>query len=308
MAITRYDLGSEYTGGFPAPTQEEAEAEMLPIATIDSEGDPSLRYAPADEVITADGTLAAALAPLLRGTGLTVTSDLLVVRPRPRSLQLQDFFLSGGLTSGSIGVLGWGLNGVGTPAYTRPNAASLGGTKGQPATSASANDRTSVTLGDTESKGISALDPVKILQCVWSMNNVLTDKRVFFGFMNDFSEEPSAATDALGIYYDSGIVSPANYRLISRASSAGSPVDSGSAVPANTNQLLTLLQPTAGTWQFYIGNSLIGSISSGLPTVTMNIGFRLETLTAATKNLRLGYFGLHGEPGGAFDDDAFLEA
>lgn len=305
MAVTRYDLGSEYTGGFPAPTQEEAEAEMIPIATVDSVGDPSLRYAPADEVIVADGTLSAALAPLLRGTGLTVdSSGRLRPRLRPRAVQVSDHFISGGLTSGSIGALGWSLLGTATPTLTRPGGSLTTASKTLLSTDVNTNDRACLTLANAEASDILGAAQFSILQCCWR-HPVLTDRRVFFGLMGTFATEPSAAVDCLGIYHDSAV--GASYRIIARASSAGSPVDTGVAAPDNVIELVTIWQPVAGTYQFYSGNTLIGTISSGAPVAACNVGFRLETLTGSAKTLNVNYFGLDADATSAYDDDAFLE-
>jgi hypothetical protein len=126
---------------------------------------------------------------------------------------------------------------------------------------------------------------------------------------SNFATETSAGVNVLGIYYDSA-VSP-NWRIIARSSSSGSPVDTGVPAPNNTAELLTIYQPTAGTFQFYSGNTLIGSISSGVPTAPMNLGWRLETLAASAKTHHLGGFILDASTDAATnaaDDDTFLEA
>ncbi len=300
-------MGLEFSGGFPAPTAEECAASALCRATLDAVGEPSLEYVAATDAVTADGTLSAALAPFLRGIGLTVDgSNALRPRLRPRLCAEQDFFTGGSAVSGSIGKLGWNLLGTGTPAASRQNPVGFASAqKLEPATSASVNDRTCLLLGDSETRGVSEAASVKLLQCVWRLDNVLTSKRLFFGLMDDFGVEPAANANCLGIYYDSA-VSP-NWQLIARAASAGSPVVSSAVVPANTAELVSLYQPVAGTWQFYLGNTLLGSISSGIPTPTMGIGFRLETLAVASKTFQVAYYGHEIAAAGAFDDDAFLE-
>lgn len=248
------------------------------------------------------------LAPLLRGSGLTVgDGSALQPRGRLRKVMRIDHFLGGSLTSGGIGDLNWGLFGNNTPTFAKAGlglnssnrtALSTGG--------AVANDRGVLKVGDTESRACCVLSDVLLQQCVWRHDSDLTSKRVFFGLMGDFSEEPSAATHCLGIYYDSG-VGP-NYQIIARAGGVGAPVDTGVAVPEDTGQLVSIYQPTPGTVEFRIGDSVIGTLGSGLPTQVLSYGWRVQTLTGAARRVRLGGFYFESQPiTGAFDDDDFLE-
>lgn len=304
MTVTRIDLGTEYLGGINKPKAEDVG--KIAVVALDSLSRPNLSYQTQTATVANDA-FATTLAAHLRGAGLTVdASGNLAARRRPRYAQLQDYFLSGNASSGSIGSLGWNLLGTGTPAYARGSPTVLGSSsRGALTTSSSANDRACLTLGDTETRAILPAQEMSILQCVWNHDNVLTNKRIFFGLLGNFGIEPSAAVNALGIYYDAG-VSP-NYQIIARSSSSGSPVNTGVAVPANTAELISIWQPTAGTFQFYSGNTLLGAISSGVPTAAVNVGWRLETLAAATRATNIGYFGLDGVAANAYDDDAFLE-
>jgi hypothetical protein len=253
--------------------------------------------------VTAFSSTAAAA---LRGAGLTVASGVLAVRRRPRYAQEQDYFVGGNAASGSIGKMGWNLLGSGTPAYARGAPNVLGSSnRGVLTTSAGANDRTVLSLGESETRDILPASELTLLQCAWNHDNVLTNKRIFFGLMGTFATEPSAAVDCLGIYYDSAV--SANYQIIARSSSTGSPTVTATAVPANTAELITIHQASAGVFNFYSGATLLGTISSGVPTAAMNVGWRLETLTTAAKNTNIGYFGFEAIAANAFDDDTFLE-
>jgi hypothetical protein len=248
----------------------------------------------------------ATLAGLLRGIGLTISSGTLRTRHRPRRIQEYDYFATGTTVSGSIGKLGWHLLGNGTPAYTKATGTSLNAFKASLTTSAAANDRAVLCWGDTESRGVAIASELALLQSLARVGTTITDLRVFFGLHGDFSQEPSAATNCLGIYYDSA-VSP-NWQIIARIAGAGSPVVTSAVVPVNTHELLTMHQPTAGTWNFYVGNTQVGSITTGIPTAAMNIGYRAQTLTTSARSFHLGYFGLNGDLAGALNDDNFLEA
>lgn len=293
-----------YTRGVNMPSTSNAGQLVL----VNDEGN-NFIFEDAADAVGVDGTLSAALAPLLRGTGLTVTSgNVLQSRQRPRLLQIQDYFLGGNLTSGSIGSLGWNLLGSGTPAIS--NAAIItslfnGGRKTL-ATSGSTNDHTVLCLGTTETTRIATAADITILQQV-GLHSAVSTKRWFFGLLDNMGTEPASASNVLGIYYDSA-VSP-NYQVIARVSGSGSPTVTSSAVPTSTDQLITMLQPTAGTFQFYIGNTLVGSINSGVPTISMNLGWRLETLSGAIKSAQLGYFNMicKAPSGNVYESDTFLE-
>ncbi len=250
---------------------------------------------------------AASLATLLRGVGLTVSSGTLKPRMRPRRPQDQDYFISGNTTSGQIGKLGWNLFGSGSQTVARVGTAINSSSRFELITNNTTNSRAVLKLGDSESKDSCVVTDYNFIQTLWNLNNDLTTVRAFFGYMGDFSQEPSAATDCLGIYYDSA-VSP-NYQLISRAAGVGSPVVTSSAVPANNNRMATIYQSSPGTFQFYVAGTLVGTISSGLPTATVDVGFRVETLANAVRKIRLGYFGFAGDISdvNTFAADAFLE-
>lgn len=247
----------------------------------------------------------ATAASALRGAGLTVASSKLAVRRRPRYAGFQDYFTFGGTASGQIGDMGWSLVGNGTPAYARASGAQMGSTaRGSLSTSGASNDRASLTTGDTESRVTFMTTDLVLAQfAITSATN--TSKRLFMGFSSTFATEPASVADCLGIYFDSAV--SANYRLISRSGSAGSPSDTGVAMPTAAH-LITIHQPTVGTINFYNGNTLLGTINSGLSSAAMNFGIRVETLTASARSITVGYIGLECTAAGVFDDDTFLEA
>jgi hypothetical protein len=302
--VERIDLGVEYLGGMKRPTSDDIG--KFAVVRLNSLNQPNFNYE--TQVATvADDTFASTLAQHLRGLGLTVdSSNNLRPRPRPRKAQLVDHFLGGAASSGSVGSLGWNLLGSGTPAIARSSIVSTSALDARYvlSTSSSTNDRSVLALGETETRGVVIASQLELAQAVVLGTSTL-NVRYFFGLMGDFSQEPSAATTALGIYYDSA--AGANWRIIARAAGAGSPVDTGVAFAASAG-LVSIHQPTAGTHVFYLGNTALGSISSGIPTAVANLGFRLETLTNAAKSLRLSYFGAELNLAAANDDDTFLEA
>jgi hypothetical protein len=246
-------------------------------------------------------------ATALRGAGLTVVGgSALATRIRPRRTPLQDLFITGPASgSTGLGALNWNLLGSGTPAYARQNN-NWGGSGGSAdiSTSGTTNHRSCLLFGDAENRQVvGALDQIDFVQFGFSLP-ATTTKRVFIGFQSDFATDPLAAADNLGLCYDSA--ANANWRTISRASSVGTPVSTGVAV--STSQILVTILKNGAVYEFYIANTLVGTVSTGLSTAEMNLGWRVETLAASATSVRLGYFGIQfAMSGGAIDDDNFLD-
>lgn len=259
----------------------------------------------------ADNTFATALAPFLRGVGLTADANgNLAPRVRPRRWVIEENFISGNATSGQIGRMGWNLLGAGTPAAVRntgnPTLASAGHLL--LSTSAGATDRTTLSLGSIEAMGFAAPSECTFFQAVVQANAVITTKRFFFGFHGNFSQTPSAATNCLGLYFDTAI-SATKWLFIARIAGVGAAVVSAVDMPSATDQLITAHQSAAGTWDFYAGNTSLGTAAAGAMNATsMSFGFTLQNTTTTAISHFLGGCWAEGSLGGACDDDAFLEA
>lgn len=279
----------------------------ISLASLATQADDTVVANLSGGVASPTATTIAALASRLRGIGLTVSAGKLLPRQRPRAQQIRDYFLSGLATTGNIGALGWNLLGSGTPAYTRGSGGTGSSNRGALATSAAANDRSCLVLGESETRDVVNASSCSIVQFVFNLNGGSTDKRAFVGMIDTFANAPAAATDALGIYFDSS-VDATHWLYIARSGGSGSPQVSSMVVDDANGNLATIHQSVAGTFDFYVGNTLLGSLSSGIPTNNMNLGFRVENLNAGAKTMNVGYFGLDAVAAAAFDDDAFLEA
>lgn len=253
--------------------------------------------------------------PELRGVGLTVDA-LGTLRPRlrPRRYSEIDYFVSGPATGATgRGKLNWSVLGTGAPTLTRGSSSFVGNAKQTLSTSGALNDRASLVLGDAENRTVVLLDEIETLQCHMSFNGSLANKRFFFGFNGNFAVEPGTMLDGLGIYFDSA-VSPTNLIVVSRSGGVGVPVVTSFVASASNSHLLTLWQTTPGTWELHASHTtqtdvLIATISSGLTVAALNLGFRLETLTAASATARIGYCGWNSaELTGVYNDDNFLES
>lgn len=228
--------------------------------------------------------------------------------PRARQLAVQDWFISGGTTSGTIGALGWGLNGVGTPAVTR-NSVDLDSTNRLSlTTSAASNDRSSLTLGNAEATTISAPENVAVLQGLFDYNSDTANKRFFFGFATSMATAPASVANSLGFLFDSS-ADATNLHTIHRFGSTGTSTSTGIAASAAEGKMLTIWQVTPTTYELRVGGTVVATIPQNLnvTTLPLAIGWRLETLTTAAKTIRIGYFGLESVTlGAAYDDDEFL--
>lgn len=235
-----------------------------------------------------------------------------VAPARARDLVLQDWFVSGGTTSGTIGALGWNLNGVGTPAVSRNAVGLTSGTKLSLTTSGAANDRSSLTLGTGEGTTIAAPEDVFALQSIFDFNSDTANKSFFFGFASSMATAPASVANSLGFLFDSAsAVSSTNILTIHRFGSTGTATDTGIAATAASGALFTIWQVGPQVYELRIGATIVATIAQNLnvSTLPLAVGFRLQTLTAAAKTMRLGYFGLTSVPlDGSFDDDNFLGA
>lgn len=305
MTIERIDLGIEYLGGIAKPSSDDVG--KYAVVRLDSLGRPNLSYEDTADV-AANDAFATSLAAHLRGAGLTVdASGNLRPRPRPRYAQLVDHFFGGVASSGSVGSLGWNLNGSGTPVVARGNiTASLLSDRYQLTTSGSTNDRACLTLGSSETLKVAVASQCELLQFAIRPSS-LANVRFFVGLQGDFSLEPTASTTSLGLLFDSGL-DAAKFYTLARASGSGAPTISAVSASTSAGVLVSIHQPTTGMFVFYVGNTALGSISSGVPTAAANLGFRIETLTAAAKTLNISHFNGIFNLADANDDDTFLEA
>jgi hypothetical protein len=86
-------------------------------------------------------------------------------------------------------------------------------------------------------------------------------------------------------------------------------VNSGVAAPSDTLQLLSIYQPTPGTFQFWIDSTLAATLTANIPTLASNLalGFRVETLTTAAASVRVNKFVYNATVGGVSAGDSQFE-
>lgn len=241
------------------------------------------------------------LAPVLRGTGMTVESNTLRPRDRPRRIRESDHFLGGTTTSGSIGKLGWNLysgtwtrsGNVGTSQSTRNRLVSAVAGAG------------SLGLGPSGGAGTGIFTPsqVDLVQAIVNPISGPTDFAFGFGLSDNADAALSGVADGVGIYAEDGVT---NWQAIVRSGSAGSPVDTGVPVALGTQVLLTV-QRSGTSWVCSVGNTSVTIAST--PTGNVNPSFFCSTADGGTSaELGISYFGIESPIyGGVYSADTFLE-
>lgn len=244
---------------------------------------------------------------LLRGSALTLNPDLtLSPISRPRHCYDWDWFLSGGLTQSTIGRMGWTLSGTGTPSVVRVNSSYNNTSKVQVSTSATSGDRTTVTLGNTESRQMCS--PLEFDNVVSLARIAIpaTAQRSFIGWSDDFSVDPLAANNALGFNFDTS-VSP-YLQVISRiggvdVSPPYTALDIG-VVRSNVGQYFVIIQDedSPGQFDFYANSINLGAPTTPIfiarlhsPGFDGNHGYRVETLANAVCRIDLAYWGMNSD-------------
>ena len=284
------------------------------VATLDTDAvdnASAVGGATASEALDALQAQFTTLAEDTAGTGLHatgVTPQQLTTRIRPRLVQIADYFISGTTVSGGIGALGWTLGtGIGTPSVSRGSTGSFSTNPHFRLTlnaSTGAGDRSTLLLGATETATIMRPSELNILQMC--CGSALTNRRIFFGLSDSFNAAPTAMTNAIGWYYDS--VS-ANWQFLTRSASVGAPVITTTPVGASAAELFTIVRIADDNYQFYIGNTLVGTLLAGVADSTlMGLGYQVTAISAGPgAGMNIGPFLLQAVGSGVLASDTFLQ-
>lgn len=297
-------LDTEGTQGVNMPLAADAGR----IAVANTAGD-NLEYRDAADVIPADGTVAAALAPHLASDFLVVnSSDELEPQPRLKRFLFRDHFGSGGSTSGLIGQNGWKLFGSGTPGASLSGGNFGGSARMNLFTSSAAGNHAVTSMSPNATHGLVTVSgELSRWQCVADLGGDLTNKRVFLGFQDNLDLAPGSDTDAIGFIYDSAV--SGNWYRISRSASSGSATDTGVAATASGTLLFTVQRVANGDVLMYIGATLVATIpAANVPSATICApAFKVRTLTTAARGISCKSSLYEVSVGGAYDDDTFLD-
>lgn len=273
VGFTKIDLGREYSAGVNMPA---GSADALKLARANAAGT-NLEYVAATSAVTADGTLATALAPFLASTNVVEdASNNLEHRPAPGVSVLSDDFISGPATSS----LPWDLDGTGTPV----RAVSFGGAKNPGVhiltTSAATNDSAWLDMGRL------FVASVDLFRCIVQLQST-ADVTAFFGLNR--SAGVTLGTAGFRFLYDSSI--SANWLLEARDASTTTQVDSG--VAADTNFVDLQITRAAGSLIYTINGATERTISTNVPDDGSNLHSYVigcQTLTTAAKSVKVDWF------------------
>lgn len=225
------------------------------------------------------------IALLILSAGLACASDLSVPQstlyPFQNSIALQDEFVTGINTSGTVSTLGWTLSGG-----TNTNQASETNRLGlfRKSTSAVIN-----TLGVIALYGSSgAIDPTLPARMVWAVrlntNDANTTVRV--GSANSAFANPPTH----GIYLEK-LDADTNWFCVARA--AGVETRTDSTVAVSTSFITMRITRNSSGVQFSLnGVNVCSLITTNIPTAFVNPGVSLINSAAADKSIDLDYFQL----------------
>ncbi len=206
--------------------------------------------------------------------------------PWPRSalynyrsgVQLQDDFITGSTTSGTVGALGWGTGG------TITSMTSTAANPGQIQLDTSAVSGTISRLNGFGSFPVwmaNAIDLTWILKV--GTNDANTTIRA--GLTNNWAGNP--ATD--GIYFEKADADT-NWFAVTRASSTETPrSDTGVAVGTSAFVAFRIVRSTSSA-TFYINGARVATKTTNLPAVAGGPGVMIINSAAAAKTIIADYF------------------
>lgn len=202
-----------------------------------------------------------------------------VIYPYQSTIEIQDDFMSGGTTSGTLGTLGWSIaGGVSTTPVSTTNRIGLF----RKDTSAVAATVAYVIL----SAQATNTDPAVPHSILWiaQLNNNDVNTTIRLGAASTFTVSPPAH----GIYIEK-LDADTNFFCVTRAANVQTRTDSGVAVNTSFNTL-AYTRNSSGV-QFVINGALVCSVmTTNIPTSFINPGAHIVNSAAAAKTIDLDYF------------------
>jgi hypothetical protein len=204
----------------------------------------------------------------------------------PTLLVVEDEFSGGGITSGSIGDIGW----TETSSAAGTNSLQAGGVgRGSVfrlATGAVSGNNKRLHLGNTASDPI--VVPTAVDRFRWCVRiPTITTVTVRLGLMQDVS---AASGGTAGVFLEFDPSGNAAWRAFTRQGSTSStPAVLGSAVVAGNWYYGEVRRRTTTAWEFSLNGSAFSAITTNLPSTACNFGALLQTGAAAARNVDFDY-------------------
>lgn len=224
------------------------------------------------------------IASILLLANLSFASDIQIQRsalyPYQSVIEIQDDFISGLQSSGTVGVLGWFVSGATTflgddandPGVLRKDTSAVSGTV------------SSILLSGTQTM-ISAVFPYTVL---WRerLNNADANTTVRIGLSSACTVSPIGT----GIYFEK-LDADTDWFATTNNGGVKTRVDTG--VPATTGafHIYTINRDVAaGNAKFFIDNAAVGTITTNIPASAIQPCSQIVNSAAAAKTLDIGYF------------------
>lgn len=204
-----------------------------------------------------------------------------------------DDFISAALaTTGNISKLAWGVT-----ASTAGTYAFQAGTDGHPGifritTSATANSIARLHRGSSATAG-GLIVPAN-LAVMTAVIQLLENTSVAFrfGLGQDWG---STTLGTAGAWIEFDAAASANWRFATRQGGTGTPSNSTQAVAANTWYRLAIVHYGSGV-AFFSNGTLLGTLTTNLPTTVCQAGFQIINTTTTARNLDIDYYSQYLRP------------
>lgn len=198
------------------------------------------------------------------------------------TIDIFEEFMMGLLTSGNIGDLGWGLMGT-APTYIA-SVANHNGIRQLPTTTTS-GAISALWLGSAHNNDVILQTNLCDFTFVVRLTDITSDT-AFVGAM-DAMGTAVGNQDRYGFeYIDS---SDTYWMMVTGTGSASTRTATSVTVTANTWYKLRVVRTATGV-DYYINDSLVGTITTTLPDTALSFGFHIQTNTTVAKYLQCDFF------------------
>lgn len=179
-------------------------------------------------------------------------------------------------------------NSAGSSAHPGILSVSTGGTSG--------ND-TRLHFGAAATDAAVAPANLSRLKAVLQISTAVTTMRLKFGAGQDISDVASDTWGTAGAWWEFNSNDSNKWQTETRqASTTTTNTDTGADVAQSTWYQLEIIRLQNGNWQFIKNGVILFTHSANQPTTACNVGFVIETNTAAARTFLLDFFGLNFGP------------
>jgi len=213
-----------------------------------------------------------------------LAADVNAVAMLPESrLDISDDFITGSLTTGTVGALSWQFVGISATQY--PSFANHPGIFGI-STTAVPNNRAYLFHGATNKDLLRAADLWEKTFIIYAP--LVTAVKFFFGAIDDIS---AATTNQHKAGFEFNSATDAFWMMCTGSGAAETRTATNIAPVLMTFYKLKIKR-IAGGFEFYIDDVLKGTVTLTLPANALTFGIQTETLDAASKEIRVDFFHL----------------